>query len=113
MEQDKFTYFSLGKAFEKQIKTIQNQGQVKTIKYIYVNEDTPLISKQIFNELVDERLEEITDLDEKINSDNLYTDTKVGLLMQTLINLIMLLILSIKKEMVKQVYLMEKETRKI
>ena len=113
MEQAKFTYFSLGKAFEKQIKTIQNQGQVKTIKYIYVNEDTPLISKQIFNELVDERLEEITDLDEKINSDNLYTDTKVGLLMQTLINLIMLLILSIKKEMVKQVYLMEKETRKI
>ena len=32
-----------------------------------------LISKQkeIFNELVDERLEEITDLDEKVNSDNL------------------------------------------
>ena len=32
-----------------------------------------MISKQkeIFNELVDERLEEITDLDEKVNSDNL------------------------------------------
>ena len=69
----------LGKAFEKQIKTIedqgekqikaiQDQGQVKTIKkYIYDNEDTPLISKQkeIFNELVDERFEEITDLDKK------------------------------------------------
>ena len=75
----------MGKAFEKQlkaiesqaekqIKAIQDQGQVKTIKkYIYNNEDTPLISKQkdIFNELVDERFEETTDLDEKVNSDNL------------------------------------------
>ena len=53
---------------EKQIKAIQDQGQVKTIKkYIYDNEDTPFISKQkeIFNELVDEMLEEITDLDKK------------------------------------------------
>ena len=59
---------------EKQIKAIQDQGQVKTIKkYDYDAEDTPFISKQkeIFNELVDERLEEITDLDEKVNSDNL------------------------------------------
>ena len=85
IEQAKFTYSPLGKAFEKQIKTIedqgekqikaiQDQGQVKTIKkYIYDNEDTPLISKQkeIFNELVDERLEEITDLDKKVNSDGL------------------------------------------
>ena len=69
----------MGKAFEKQIKTIedrgekkitviQDQGQVKTIKKcIYDNEDTPLISKQkeIFNELVDESLQEITDLDKK------------------------------------------------
>ena len=61
----------MGKAFEKQIKTIedqgekqikaiQDQGQVKTIKkYTYDDEDTPLISKQkeIFNELADERLE--------------------------------------------------------
>ena len=76
---------NLGKDFEKQIKTIEDQGekqikalknqwQVKTIKeYIYDNEDTPLISKQkeIFNELVDERLEKITDLDKKVNSDDL------------------------------------------
>ena len=79
IEQAKFTYSPLGKAFEKQIKTIedrgekkitviQDQGQVKTIKKcIYDNEDTPLISKQkeIFNKLVDEILEEITDLDRK------------------------------------------------
>ena len=47
IEQAKFTYSPLGKAFEKQIKTIedqgekqikaiQNQGQVKTIKNIYL-----------------------------------------------------------------------------
>ena len=47
IEQAKFTYSPLGKAFEKQVKTtedqqdkqikaIQNQGQVKTIeKYTY------------------------------------------------------------------------------
>ena len=85
IEQARFTYFPLGKAFEKQIKTIedqgekqikaiQDQGQVKTIKkYDYDAEDTPFISKQkeIFNELVDERLEKITDLDKKVNSDDL------------------------------------------
>ena len=44
---------------KKQIKAIQDQGQVKTIKkYTYDDEDTSLISKQkeIFNELADERL---------------------------------------------------------
>ena len=85
IEQAKFTYSPLGKAFEIQIKTIedqgerqikefQNQGEIKTIKkYTYDNEDTPLVSKQkeIFNELVDKRLEEITNLDKKVNSDDL------------------------------------------
>ena len=79
IEQAKFTYSPLGKAFEKQTKTIedqgerqikaiQNQGEIKTIKkHIYDNEDTPLISKQkeIFNEHLDKRLEEITNLDKK------------------------------------------------
>ena len=74
----------MGKAFEKQIKTIedqgqkqikaiQDQGQLKTIKkYDYDSEDTPFISKlEIFNELVDERCEKITDLDKKVNSNDL------------------------------------------
>ena len=79
MEQAKLTYSPLGKAFEKQIKTtkyqeenqvkaIQDQAQLKTIKkYGYYVEDTPFISKQkeIFNELVDERRETIIDLDKK------------------------------------------------
>ena len=59
---------------EKQIKVIQDQGQIKTIKkYTHDAEDTPLISKhkEILNKLADERLEEITDLDQKLNSDDL------------------------------------------
>ena len=69
----------MGKAFEKQIKTIedqgnkqikaiQGQGQIKTVKkYAHHAEDTPLISKQkeIFNKLVDDRLEKVTDIDKK------------------------------------------------
>ena len=57
MKQATFSYFALGKAFEKQIKKIidqgkkqieqtQNQGQVKTIqKYTFDIKDSPLISK--------------------------------------------------------------------
>ena len=55
-------------------KQFKNQIQVKTIKkYDHDAEDAPFISKQneIFNELVDERLEKITDLDKKVNSDDL------------------------------------------
>ena len=80
IEQARFTYCPLGKAFKKQIKTIedqgekqikavQDQGQLKTIKkYAYDAEDTPFIAKQkeIFNELVDERSKKITDLDKKL-----------------------------------------------
>ena len=59
---------------EKQIKAIQDQGQLKTIKkYDYDVEDTPFMSKrkEIFNELVNERLEKTTELNNKVNSDNL------------------------------------------
>ena len=51
---------------EKTKKAIQDEGQIKaTKKYEYVAEDTPLISKQkeIFNKLVDERLEKLTHWD--------------------------------------------------
>ena len=80
IEQAKFIYSPLGKAFEKQIKiieeqgkrqikAIQNQGEIKTIKkYAYSDKDSPLISKQKerLNKLVDERLEEISNLDKKL-----------------------------------------------
>ena len=81
IQQAKFTYSPLGKAFEKQIKTIedqgekqikamQNQGQVKTIKkFDYDDKDSPLISKQkeIFNKLANKRFNEITKLHEKVD----------------------------------------------
>ena len=73
IEQAKFTYSSFEKQIktiedqgQKQIKAIQDHGQVKTIKkHAYDAKDTPFISKQkeILNELVDERCEKITDLD--------------------------------------------------
>ena len=100
IEQTKFTYSTLGKAFDKEIKTIEDQGKKqvdalntlksdnKTIKeYIYDPNDTLFIFKQkeIFNKLVDERLEKITHFDKNVNSDDLiYTykgrlaDTKFG-----------------------------------
>ena len=99
IEQTKFTYSPLGKAFDKQIKTIEDKGkkQVDALntlksdnkttikKYIYDPKDTPFISKQkeIFNKLIEERLEKVTDLDKRVNSDDLiyrykgkFTDTK-------------------------------------
>ena len=57
-QQTKFTYSALGKAFDKQIKTIEDQGKkqvdpLNTLKsdkkiiekYIYDPKDTPFISK--------------------------------------------------------------------
>ena len=99
IEQTKFTYSPLGKAFDKQIKTIEDQGkkQVDALntlksdnkitikKHTYDPNDTLFISKQkeIFNKLVDEKLEKTTDLDKKVNNDDLiyrykgkFADTK-------------------------------------
>ena len=86
-EQTKFTYYPLGKTFHKQIKTIEDQGKKQIValntlksdnkitikKYTYDPNDTQFISKQkeIFNKLVDEKLEKITDLDENVNNDDL------------------------------------------
>ena len=74
-EQAKFTYSPLGKAFEKQIKTIEDQGEkeIKAIQDKGHDKDSLLFLKQkeIFNELVDKRLNEINELDKKVNRDNL------------------------------------------
>ena len=84
-KQAKWTYYPLGKTFEEQIKTteeqeerkikeIQDQGETKTIKnmYIMIKIDA-LIPKQkeIFDKLVNKNLEEITNLDKTVNPDNL------------------------------------------
>ena len=70
IEQVKFTYFPLGKAFEKQTKRIEDQGE-KQIKTIQDNKqqlisdddykDKLLISKEreIFKDIYNKRLDKI------------------------------------------------------
>ena len=89
--QARFSYSPFGKAFEKQIKTIEDEGQKqikaiqdqaqikRIIKCAYDAEDTLLLKqKEIFNEFVDERLEKVTDLDKKVNSNDLIYRYKVN-----------------------------------
>ena len=82
IEQANFSYSSPGKAFEKQIKTIEDQGekQIKTHKehgkqlVKYNNEiESPSHSKQkeIFEKLADKRMEEKQDLSKQIEFNNL------------------------------------------
>ena len=83
IEQAKFTYSPLGKAFEKQIKTIEDQGQkqVEALKDLKPKERTKAIAdksddklstqKETYNELLNERLGEIQDISKKIDYNNL------------------------------------------
>ena len=83
IEQAKFTYSPLGKAFEKQIKTIEDQGekQVEALKNLKDHkkqlandyQDKLLQSKEreIFATIYNKRLDKIKELTEKIN-DNYY-----------------------------------------
>ena len=83
MEQAKFTYSRLVKAFEKQIKTTEDQGekQIKAIedhgkqlaKYSDEKKESSrhLKQKQIFEEVTNKRMEEIRDLRKQINFDSL------------------------------------------
>ena len=80
IEQPKFTYSLLGKAFQKQTKTIKDQGekQIKAIqdkrliksieKFNYDINDSPLILKQeeIYNKPTEESFEKINNLDKKV-----------------------------------------------
>ena len=82
IEQAKFEYSPLVKAFEKQVKTIEDQGekQIKAIqdnrKQLISNDDYKnklLISKEreIFKDIYNKRLDKIKELDNKIDYDNL------------------------------------------
>ena len=84
IEQAKFTYSPLGKAFEKQTKTIEDQGE-KQIKAIQDNKeqqvninnsdnnDKLLLSKEreIFKDIYSKRLDKIEELNNKIDYNNL------------------------------------------
>ena len=106
IEQAKFTYSLLGKAFEKQTKTIEDQGekQIKAIqekkpiksieKFTYDINDSPIVlkEKEIYNKLTEENFEKINNLDERVDIDKLVFK-RAWPLMKISVNLIMLLIL--------------------
>ena len=84
IQQAKFTYSPFGKSFEKQIKTIEDQGkkQVKAIQdnkqLVNINKDDDykdklLLSKEreIFKDIYNKRLDKIEELNDKIDYDNL------------------------------------------
>ena len=94
IEQAKFTYSPLGKAFEKQIKAIEDQGekQVEALKLLepkghLVNvkdddyEDKLLHSKKrkIFKKIFNKRLDKIEELTRKIDGNNfIFTTLSTG-----------------------------------
>ena len=79
IEQAKFTYSPLGKAFEKQIKTIEDQGkkQVDALKVLEPkasksgSNNKPVITKEIYDKIFEERMDEILKMREKIDFSNL------------------------------------------
>ena len=84
IEQARFTYSPVGKAFEKQIKTIEDEGekqvdalkklkpkkQTKAITY-KSDDDNTLISKEIYDDILEERMDEILKMSRGINYSNL------------------------------------------
>ena len=88
IEQAKFTYSPLRNAFEKQIKTIEDQGQkqVDALKDLKPKEqtnaindkldDNTSISKEIYHKILKERMNEILKTSREINNNNLVYDFK-------------------------------------
>ena len=107
IEQAKFTYSPLGKVFEKQTKTIEDQGekQIKAIqvqrtiksieKFAYDINRSPIVlkEKEIYNKLADESLEQNKTKTKRLIIITWYLNIRTRLLMQILLNLIMLLFL--------------------
>ena len=79
IKQAKLTYSPLGKAFEKETKTIEDQGkkQVETLKGLKPeaikseSNNEPLITTEIFDKILDERMDEIIEMSREINFNNL------------------------------------------
>ena len=76
IQQAKFNYSPLGKAFKKQIKTIEDQGE-KQVKEIQHNKDDCknklLLSKEreIFKDIYNKKLDKLEELNNKIDYNNL------------------------------------------
>ena len=85
IEQAKFTYSPLGKAFEKKAKTIEDQEkkqvhpleslkpkELKAIKHDkFDDNENSLIYKEIFEEISNERISEIRTMSKKVGFNNL------------------------------------------
>ena len=85
IEQAKYTYFPLGKAFERQAKTIKDQGEkpikaiqnkrpIKSIeKFTYDINDSPIVlkEKEIYNNLTEENFEKVNNLDKSVDINKL------------------------------------------
>ena len=82
IEQAKFTYSPLGKAFEKQMKTIEDQGkkQADALENLKLKEETKPIEDKpnsqsidtiIFNELINKRKELMRELYDSVDYDTL------------------------------------------
>ena len=75
IEQTKFTYSPLGKAFDKQIKTIEDQGkkQVDALKAIESGSNNKsTITKEIYDDILEERMDEILKMSSEIDYKNLF-----------------------------------------
>ena len=68
----------MGKAFEKQIGTIEDQGrkQVEVLKTKAINDNNPSISKEIYGRILEEKMDEILEMSREINYNNLVYDFK-------------------------------------
>ena len=80
IEQTKFTYSPLGKAFDKQIKTIEDHGKEEALenlipiegsKEIKYNDESLEQKQETYNKLFDEKLDEIQELSKEIDYKNL------------------------------------------
>ena len=92
IERDKFNYSPLGKALEKQIKTIQDQGKkrvealkcLKSKKHTKAIEDESndqlTIQKEIYNRLLAERSDKIREIAKEIDYNKLIYCFKVRIL---------------------------------
>ena len=86
IEQAKFTYSPSGKSFEKQIRTIEDQGEKqfealknlkpKAITYKSDDNDNTPISKEVYDEILEERMDEILEMSKEISYGNLVYDFK-------------------------------------
>ena len=79
IEQAKFTYSPLGKAFEKQTKTVEDQGEkqvnaLKAITYKSDNSDNTSIIKEIYNKILEERMDKLLKMSREIEYKNLVYD---------------------------------------